>query len=172
MQIQIKVIATENETVPNKSGKGSYQKLTVTYKDLNTGKVDGRQLFGFGDSERAYKALVVAQANDLYTVEATKGEKYWQWTDAWKSDQAPPPTAAGPVTVTKPNNNAFQQRDFETKEERKVKQVYIVRQSSISSAIALLGNEATVEQVLDTAKKFEEYVLDLVDDNPDEIEVK
>ena len=54
-----------------------------------------------------------------------------------------------------------------TPEERAKKQVYIVRQSSISSAIAYAtGVKAvkTVDELLGIAKMFESYVFNNVDD--------
>lgn len=171
MQLQIKIITIENESVPNKSGKGSYQKLTVTYKDLGSGKIDGRQVFGFGESLDAFNALSIAQANDVYTIEAVKGEKYWNWVNAWKSDAAPPVSKEQPNKDAKAPSSTFA-RDFETKEERKVKQVYIIRQSSLSNAVTYCGPGADLDTVLDVARKFENYVLDLVGDDPADIEVQ
>lgn len=53
---------------------------------------------------------------------------------------------------------------YETPEERAKKQVYIVRQSSLSAAINLLaangGKKNSVEEVIQTAKQFESYVFD------------
>jgi hypothetical protein len=65
---------------------------------------------------------------------------------------------------------------WETPEERALKQVYIVRQSSIANAIALLAVEGPgitpdVEWVIATAKTFENYVFDgvatLTNDQPE-----
>lgn len=59
-------------------------------------------------------------------------------------------------------SSGYNNRDFETKEERQQKQIYIVRQSSISSAIDLLKTEKKVPnvfEVLDVARQFEQYVF-------------
>ena len=49
--------------------------------------------------------------------------------------------------------------NYETKEERAQRQVYIIRQSSISSAVELLGTGAKTADVIATAKEFEAYVF-------------
>lgn len=66
--------------------------------------------------------------------------------------------------------------NYETKEERAARQVYIIRQSSISSAIDLLkDSKPTVEGVLNVAKQFEEYIfsektgVDAINDLDDDI---
>lgn len=67
-------------------------------------------------------------------------------------------TGSSPAKPTSGYNN----RDFETKEEREKKQVYIVRQSSISAAISLLKTEKKVPttfEILETAKQFEQFVF-------------
>lgn len=51
---------------------------------------------------------------------------------------------------------------YETPEERAKKQVYIVRQSSVNAAIALLKTDKRVpakEEIADTAQFFEAYVF-------------
>ena len=48
----------------------------------------------------------------------------------------------------------------ETKEERAARQVYIIRQSSLSTAVELLGQGKSVDEVIKVAKQFETYVFD------------
>lgn len=78
-------------------------------------------------------------------------------------DQAQPGTtqAGSPVAETK-STTGYSKGNFETPEERAAKQVYIVRQSSLSTAVSLLAakkKEATLFEVIDTAKAFEAYVF-------------
>lgn len=69
-------------------------------------------------------------------------------------------------TVAEPNVKAatsnYQGRDYETKEERTKRQEYIIRQSSLSSAISLLAIGAKgpikVEEVIGVAGKFLDFV--------------
>ncbi len=53
--------------------------------------------------------------------------------------------------------------NYETPAERAAKQVYIVKQSSISAAIALAGHnkeKATPQEIVATAQAFVDYVFD------------
>ena len=59
--------------------------------------------------------------------------------------------SATPTRVTGSN--------YETKEERAARQVYIIRQSSLATAVDLLGQGASTDTVIETAKVFEAYVL-------------
>ena len=49
--------------------------------------------------------------------------------------------------------------NYETAEERARRQVYIIRQSSLGTAVELLGSGASVADVINTAKQFEAYVF-------------
>ncbi len=65
-------------------------------------------------------------------------------------------TATAPVTPARVGS-------WETPDERALKQIYIVRQSSITAALTyakLLDEPTRVEDILRTAKQFENYVFD------------
>ena len=78
---------------------------------------------------------------------------YWQWTgigdDNTPSTQETKPASGGRVTGS----------NYETKEERAARQVFIIRQSSLSTAVELLGTGSKVDDVIATAKEFEAYVF-------------
>lgn len=103
-----------------------------------------------------------------------KENGYNQWTAATKSDgsapnvgtinsasptYAPNPAGARPGMTT----TASPKSTYETPEERAKKQIYIVRQSSISNAVDLLSvgqkSPPDVKAVLEAAKQFEDYVF-------------
>jgi hypothetical protein len=97
---------------------------------------------------------------DAVNVTTTKDDQgYWQWTaiggDAPAQESTNKPAAAGVNRTTGSN--------YETKEERAARQVYIVRQSSISAAIGALTIGAksvpTSDSILALAKEFEAYVF-------------
>ena len=163
MQLQIQVIQTEI------SNRGKYNQLEVTYKNLEIGKVESKKLMSFIQPDQPYKALADSKAGDVFLITAEKeespkdGKSYWVWKQA---DQAAPGTAAkmseakaSPTSVgyTAPKSN------YETPEERAKKQVYIVRQSSISNAIALLSVGAktppSTDLILQEAQKFTDFVF-------------
>jgi hypothetical protein len=98
---------------------------------------------------------------DQVNVTTTKDDNgYWQWTNiggdatAPVQAQASAPSTGGRVTGS----------NYETKEERAARQVYIVRQSSISAAIGALTvgakSSPTSESIIALAKQFESYVFD------------
>ena len=118
----------------------------------------------FGLTANAYKALADAKANDLFTIVSEKkpgadGKEYWTWLSA---SQAAPGTMPEPTNQPKQATGFPVKNTYETPEERAKRQVLIVRQSSLSSAIELLKTDKkspTVPEVLQVAKQFEAYVF-------------
>lgn len=160
MQIQINVISVSVETKP--TAKGSYQMAVVTYKDLGNGKVAEKKVMSFKDKDVFTKVSQAKQGEILY-VTMEKEDGYWNWK---KVDAAPPGTtpqtaAANPVS----SSPAGKTSTFETPEERAKKQVYIVKQSCLSTAAALLSIGAkqppTPEAVIELADKFKNYVFEV-----------
>jgi hypothetical protein len=187
VQIQILNITPSNPT--GKNGK-SYSKLEVAFKNLTfQGKVEGKQLMGFGATKPAHDALITAQPGEVYEIEIFKNDKgYNDWVNASKSIGAA--TAAGgsisPPTNSRPASTSATpspKSTYETPEERAKKQIYIVRQSSLSNAIDLLSvgskTRPDVKEVIAVASEFEAFVfgdkpadasfgdLDTMDDFPD-----
>jgi hypothetical protein len=134
-----------------KNGR-SYQSIEVTYKD-EQGQVKNKKIMSFSNPSvfNHIKGLAKGDQINLQTEKDANG--YWQWTgiggDATASAQAKPATGGGRVTGS----------NYETKEERAARQVYIIRQSSLSTAVDLLGTGAKVADVISTAKEFEAYVF-------------
>jgi cell division protein FtsW (lipid II flippase) len=102
----------------------------------------------------------------VYTVGRVKVNGYWNWTSIKVADAAAAKQIAAQVTspaATQPRAVAAKPErvgSWETPDERSAKQVYIVRQSSIANAIALVGaGKAEVSQVLKIAKQFEDFVF-------------
>jgi len=184
MQVNIKVISVENTFVP--TAKGGYNKLEVAYKNLTTNKVESKILMSFGLTAGAYKALADSKANDVFWVESEKkpgadGKEYWTWMSA--SQQAPGILMEPQVKTSAATSGYVSPKStYETPEERAKKQVYIVKQSSLSAAIALLSVGAKAppksEDVLAQAQQFTDWVfqeqkvnpqalVDMPDDFPD-----
>jgi len=136
-----------------KNGR-SYQSIEVTYKN-EQGQVANKKLMSFSNPSvfNYIKELTKGTQVNVTTTKDANG--YWQWTgiggdgSVATPDIKPATQAGGRVTGS----------NYETKEERAQRQVYIIRQSSISSAVELLGPGKSVKDVLDTAKQFEEYVF-------------
>lgn len=146
------------------------------------GKVEGRKLVGFGEGKAAYDVLLNAQPGDVYEITVVKNGAYNNWTNAVKATAGATPVASpaggtinGASTTARPAYTPATKSTYETPEERAKKQIYIVRQSSISNAIANLSVGAKAppkgDEVLSLAKSFEEYVfgdvVDVVDKGPE-----
>ena len=159
--MQISVINVANQTVP--TSKGSYQALEVTFKD-NTGKVASKKIMSFvKESKKAFDVLATANNGDVFDIQMQKDaqDKYWVWTDARKgSAQA----TQGQAASAAPATNTVSKGNWETPEERAKKQVYIIRQSSLSTAtnVLLVGAKAPpkVDEIFALAKRFEDYVFE------------
>lgn len=158
--------------VPKTTSTGKpYEVLDIAFKNLSfQGKVEGKQLMPFGANAGGFNALKNAQSGQQYEVTVVKNDKgYNDWTAATQAEagaasQQPvyqPQAAYGPknantVPAARPNT-------FETPEERAKKQVYIVRQSSISASVAALSvgskNPPKANDVIDYAKQLEAFVF-------------
>lgn len=144
------------QPVPGKK----YQTMEVAYKD-QTGKVAGKKLMSF-TYPLVFNALKGAQQGDSFEVKNEKIGEYWNWTEAVKVEGG----AASVETSTPSKTQAFTQQSndrYETKEEREKRQVMIVRQSSLSNAVATLavGGKSALDpsKVIGVAQEYESYVL-------------
>lgn len=169
-QLDIAVIDVEHADVPTKSGKGTYGQLTVTYKNERDGKIDGKKLFSFSNKD-VYERLKVAGKGDRFAVTSAKNEKgFWEWVDIATQTGAPSAVATSAPAATSATGRGGPQ--YETADERAKRQVYIIKQSSIASAVELLKDKgAGPEDVIKCAQVFVDYVLgervqDLDDDIP------
>lgn len=153
----VEVVDVVNETKTGSNGK-SYTALTVTYR--SNGKVAEKKIMSFAAPE-VYKFFSTAQKGDSTDVVSVKNEKtgYWDWTaiGTGGGDVAQQSNPAA-TTATRVSGS-----NYETKVERAVRQRYIIRQSSVSSAIAALavGAKASPKsgEIIELAKMIEEYVF-------------
>lgn len=172
MSNRIKVSAVSDVVKEKK-----YTYVTVAYE--SNGKVFEKKVVNF-QNEDVYDTIKEAKKGEEYDVEVKKNPKgFWEWVGITKVDnRITSSTASVSASTTRSN--------YETPEERAKRQVYIVRQSSISSAIQLLlastpqnGNAGgtsgyipvSVPAVIEVAKQFEKYVFstslnEFVDDKP------
>ena len=154
MQITVIDVGTPN-THAAKNGR-SYQSLEVTYKGAD-GKVGNKKLMSFSNPS-VFKAAGTWNKGDVVDVVSQKDDQgYWQWTGIGTEggSQVAQQSSAAPASGARVTGS-----NYETKEERAARQVYIIRQSSISSAIDLLkDSKPTVEGVLQVAKQFEDYIF-------------
>jgi acyl-CoA thioesterase len=158
--MKIKIIAVELSSATDKKGK-PYQIVEVSYKNLTfQGKVESRKLMPFGGTVETNKLFSKAAANEFYEVEVVKNAAgFNEWVSANKVEDEP--ETASTASQTTPIRSTY-----ETPEERAKKQVYIVRQSSLTSAMTYHDltktKNVSIDLILATAKEFENYVFGIV----------
>ena len=168
----IKIVAVEQQTAKSAAGK-DYDLVEVTYKNKTfQDKVEVKKHNQYGNKD-VFNALKKAESGEVYTVSREKDAKgYWQWVGITEGEDAQPAASQTPskgIAATPAPKSTY-----ETPEERAKKQVYIVRQSSITAAITILKTDKknpTVDEVLEVAKKFENYVFGIDIKQPVDIEI-
>jgi hypothetical protein len=154
--LNIEILNVARQTLPTKKG-GSYDVLEVAFKNLDSGKVEGKKIMSF-NHKPVFDALSKAQAGNKFDVKLVKEGDYWNWTQVTEGtgETSAKPTAKESFTSPKST--------YETAEERAVRQRLIVRQSSISAAIGVLapGSKGPLdpELVLDIADRFTDWVFE------------
>lgn len=181
MSKNIQIIGVATSQKANKQGKMNVH-MEVAFKDLEKGKVDGKTLVDFATDKTVWQTLADSKAGDTFAIETEKKGDYWNWVGIARQD-----AAVGHEKVAEENTSAtpvrnYQSkptpaRDYETREERQLRQVLIVRQSSLASAVDLLkdhGKQPDPKAVLEVASLFEDWVMrtkpetiaDMADDIP------
>lgn len=165
MNLNIEILKVDRITKTAKNGK-NYNQLDVSFKNLDSGKVEGRKIMPFGETANTHKALNDAMPGNVFSVTALKNEAsgYWDWTAA--TPQAPGAQAAQEAAqgVKSSAASPAPKSTYETPEERAKKQVYIVRQSSISAALELLKHNSPkapidTNDVVTVAGQFVDFVF-------------
>jgi ABC-type phosphate transport system substrate-binding protein len=135
--------------------KGKYQMAEVVYKDDRL-ETKTKKLMSFTNPS-TYATLKNAKNGEAYEITQIKNDKgFWDWTSATKADAAAAATGAKSFTPTKSS--------YETTEERARRQVLIVKQSSLSAAIAHLNaradkDEYDISDVKAIAQELADWVL-------------
>lgn len=158
--MRVKIVNVDVEHVVK--GKSRYSKATVAY--LYNGEARTQNVVSF-TNPAVFKTVQESVGQEV-EVEVTKNDAgYNQWSSVTVDGAAPTDNPKGnPVqsTTATPQPTRVTGSNYETPSERADRQVYIVKQSSISSAIALSeANKAksTPEDIIETAQKFVDYVF-------------
>jgi hypothetical protein len=152
---QFKIQQVEIEVV--QKGRSSYEVANVTYTN-KTGENKTKKVMSFANPG-VFATVKKASPGTTIDVTYVEGDKYYNWASCTIADEDAPavkPAAAGGKVLGS---------NYETAEERKIKQMYIIKQSSISNAITLLaastkpgGDKIQVEDVLALAQEFVDFV--------------
>lgn len=174
MQFQVEILSVVGP-VKNQKGKNTWNVFEVAYK--KDGKIEGKKIVDF-NSPDVFKAVGEAKQGQVYTVTAEKINDFWQWvgfTQVGAGSPTPPaesktstPESDKGVTATEGQSSGRSSgrvtgSNYETPEERVVKQRYIARQSSLGYALTLLthnsiGTPVPVEVVENLAERFVKFV--------------
>ena len=162
--LTIEIIANPVSTVP--TAKGSYQVIDLAYKNKSfQDKLEGKKVISFTNKD-VFNVLQKAQFGDVFEVSRVKNDKgFWDWTavnTGGASNNVPSASSGSPVASTPMKTGTVTPKsNYETAEERAARQVLIVRQSSISSAVdlAVANKIKDPQEVITIAKTFEQYVF-------------
>ena len=158
----VKVVSVSREDVPNKNGKGTYGKLTVAYRD-DKGKLSEKTILSF-TNPAVFKTFERAEAGAEINVKSEKVGDYWNWTAILADGEVSQALVSNGATASAAGSTRVTGSNYETKEERALKQRYIVKQSSLSAAVAILTVGAKtppeVNSVIALADKFVDYVFE------------
>ncbi len=162
--MQVNVVDVSNLNTHTAKNGRQYQSVEVMYKN-DQGQAQNKKLMSFANPA-VFKAAQEWQKGDVIHVSTEKDANgYWQWTAVGGADDT---TDTGGSSAPSTQGNAAKPAtrvsgsNYETKEERAARQVMIVRQSSLSNAVATLGIEgskATANDVITLAKLYEQFVL-------------
>ena len=152
----INIVDVGTPSTKASSNGRSYQEIELTYK-TEGGQVANKKLMSFSNPSvfNHIKGLTKGEVVNVTTVKNAKG--FWDWTGIGNEEDAPATTQSKPATAQA--GGRVTGSNYETKEERAARQILIVRQSSLSSAVELLGAGNSVADVIATAKQFEAYVF-------------
>ncbi len=165
--MNITILSVQTTTQTAKSGK-PYQQLEVAFKNNTFGKVESKKLMPFGANKAAFDALANAAVGSVFDVTVVKNDAgYNDWTACV---QAAPGSVAAQGSINGAGNakatggNVTQVKStYETPEERAKKQVYIIRQSSLSAAIGSLSVGAKsalkASDVIAVAEEYYAWVM-------------
>lgn len=159
---QVQVQDVRVETV--QKGRNSYQKATVVYTD-GKGQQKEKNVMSFSNPA-VFTTVKDLKSGTYLDITYAKDDPYFNWATATIVTQEAPAKTATAATGGKVLGS-----QYETREERQLRQLHIVRQSSLANAIEYYKHQAftesniTVDEVLAVAQAFVDFVY-----NNDDVE--
>lgn len=156
MQFQAEIIDI-GLPVHTPNNKGGYYTIEVAYKD--NGQVKGKKLLDFVNKDVFNKVKELSRGI-VITVTAEKDKNdYWQWVNVDLENRQV--TKGSPESATKSTQTVYK-NNYETPEERKIKQERIVRQSCIGYALTFAElakiSKPSVQGIIGIAQEFKAFV--------------
>jgi hypothetical protein len=164
----IQIVNVEITSRAGAAGKKGYEQAEVVYKQEYNGKQDvkTKKIMSFANPA-VFAAIKAAKTGEVYEVTQVKEGEFWQWTNIVAASAAPAAQAAAPSNTKPAAQSNTYGRDFETATERAEKQRLIVRQSSLSNAVALLTTGAKTPPNVNDVKKLADELVAYVYNAPD-----
>lgn len=169
MIITGKIVSIDLNATITKASGGTYKGAEIVFKDAN-GKVQTKNIHenGLKYAPAVKNGLESLEPGDNFTVEMEKKDDFWTWISIKKGieQEEKQKTTTQQSTTTKSTS-------WETAEERAARQKLIVRQSSLTNAVAFLAIQPgsmpiTEVDVIETATTFYNWVFEReVDENAD-----
>ena len=156
--MKIRVVKTEV------TDKGKYKLLKVTFRNLETNKVMSQNCPSFSHPD-VYNTLKDVASDSVFEIRVEKEGDYWNWVQATPSE-APAADAAAPAVTGTGRAGTSTGRDWETREERALRQILIVRQSSVTAALQISQD---LDKMLGIAEKIEAWVFRRLAKLPEEV---
>lgn len=152
-----RIVIQEVKIEEVRNGRNKYDKAEVVYSF--NGQNRTQKLMSFSNPA-IFAQVRKMVSGETYDVEVVKNDAgFNSWAKIVAISNEPAPVAEGKPTPGRTNVSTY-----ETAEERKIKQMYIIKQSSITNAITLLGQQENaivdVAAVLDVAQQFVDFVYD------------
>ncbi len=184
MIITGKIVSIDLNATITKASGGTYKGAEIVFKDAN-GKVQTKNIHenGLKYAPAVKNGLESLEPGDNFTVEMEKKDDFWTWVSIKKGIEQ-----EKNQNTTLQQSTASKSTSWETAEERsmrrdldkkkfdfeKAKQKLIVRQNSLTNAVAFLAIQPgtisiTEEDVLETATTFYNWVFEQrVDENTED----
>lgn len=176
MQVNGVVISAELDVQVAKKDGGSYPGARLAYRD-DTGTMREQN---FHNNTFKFNAPLKAQignlkAGDKIVITKEKEGEFWNVKAINLQGQVQPQADKDTPATGKTTPYASPKSTYETSEERAKKQVYIVRQSSITAALKFAElfkvKVSSVADLVPYAKAFEDYVFGTTNQfNPEELQ--
>lgn len=149
--MQINVVSLGNKTTQTSKNGNTYVAVELTYKDTE-GRTKNKKLMSF--QRDIYNVLSSAMPGDTYEVKTEKKGQFWEWMGAEKVTGAAAVAAAAPVRA---GGGGYGGKN----------DVQIARSVALKAAVDWVKDNTTdVDNILQIANRFEDYVLNgLRDDN-------
>lgn len=151
MQIQINSVTTSFTN----TAKGGYSTAVVVFTDP-AGRAKTKKIQSF-TNPKVFNTLKEALPGSIFEVTERQDGEYTNWADVVSSTAAPS-TANGADNKTSP---APFKPEYETRDERNLRQRYIIKQSCLAQAVNAVKDTAfEMEEVLGIANKFVAWVTE------------